>query len=215
MNTRVLLADDHQIVREGLCAMLEKQRNITVVGTARNGREALQLAKKLKPDVVIMDISMPDLNGIEATRLMLAEIGRVRIIALSMHSDRRLVAEMLRAGASGFLLKECAFHELTTAIESVANGQTYLSPKVTGVVVDDFVRTTPPTEAMTRLTERERQVLQLIAEGRTTKQIAEKIGISPKTVDTHRQQIMRKLDLHSVAELTKYAVREGITSLEP
>lgn len=218
MAVRILLADDHKIVRDGLRSLLEKQQGMEVVGEAENGRRALQLAQQKKPDVVIMDVSMPDLNGIEATRQMLADQPRLRVIALSMHSDRRLVAGMLQAGASGFLLKDCAFDELARAINAVMSNQPYLSPRIAGTVIQDYVRRMTPSESPTSdalLTTREREVLQLLAEGWSTKKIGSHLHVSVKTVETHRRQMMDKLGLHSIAEITKYAIREGLTSLEP
>ncbi len=217
MAVRILLADDHKIVRDGLRSLLEKQQGMEVVGEAENGRLALELARQKKPDVVIMDVSMPDLNGIEATRQMLAAQPGVRVIALSMHSDRRLVAGMLQAGASGFLLKDCAFDELARAINAVMSNQPYLSPRITGTVIQDYVRRMTPSESSTAdaLTKREREVLQLLAEGWSPRQIGTHLYVGTKTVETHRRRIMQKLGLHSIAELTKYAVREGLTSLEP
>jgi DNA-binding NarL/FixJ family response regulator len=218
MAVRILLADDHKIVRDGLRSLLEKQQGMEVVGEAENGRRALELAQQKKPDVVIMDVSMPDLNGIEATRQMLADQPRVRVIALSMHSDRRLVAGMLQAGASGFLLKYCAFDELARAINTVMSNQPYLSPRIAGTVIQDYVRRITPSESPTSdalLTTREREVLQLLAEGWSTKKIGSHLHVSVKTVETHRRQMMDKLGLHTIAEITKYAIREGLTSLEP
>lgn len=216
MKIRVLLADDHKIMRDGLCSLLAKQNNIEVIAEAENGRKAVQLALEKKPDVVIMDISMPDMNGIEATRQIVAELPKTKVIALSMHSDKRFVVEMFQAGASGFLLKDCASQELTRAIHTVAAKQTYLSAEIAGIMVDAYVSRfkTPDSSASSALTGREREVLQLIAEGWSTKQIASHLYISVKTVETHRRQIMKKLNRHSVAGLTKYAIREGLTSLE-
>jgi len=217
MALRILLADDHKIVRDGLRSLLEKQQGMEVVGEAENGRRALELAHQKKPDVVIMDVSMPDLNGIEATRQMLADQPGVRVIGLSMHSDRRLVAGMLQAGAFGFLLKDCAFDELARAINAVMSNQPYLSPRIAGTVIQDYVRRMTPSESSTAdaLTKREREVLQLLAEGWSTKKIGSHLHVSVKTVETHRRQMMDKLGLHSIAEITKYAIREGLTSLEP
>lgn len=217
MALRILLADDHKIVRDGLRSLLEKQQGMEVVGEAENGRLVLELARQKKPDVVIMDVSMPDLNGIEATRQMLAAQPGVRVIALSMHSDRRLVAGMLQAGASGFLLKDCAFDELARAIHAVMANQPYLSPRIAETVIQDYVRRMTPSESSTAdaLTKRQREVLQLLAEGWSTKHISSHLYLSVKTVETHRREIMAKLSLHSIAELTKYAIREGLTSLEP
>jgi len=215
--TRILLADDHKIVCEGLRNLLEKQPNMEVVGEAADGRTAVAMAKQLLPDVVIMDIAMPGLNGIEAARQIVQESRNVKVITLSMHSDKRFVAEMLKAGASGYLLKDSAFEELTAAVKTVLSGKVYLSPNVAGVVVDEYVRRKPPHDSaggFSILTSKEREVLQLLAEGRSTKEIAVRLKVSVKTIETHRQHIMDKLDIHSVAELTKYAIREGMTSLE-
>lgn len=216
MSIKIVLADDHKIMREGLKALLERQEDIQVVAEAENGLEAVRLAQKLKPDLVIMDIGMPGLNGIEATRQIVNEVPDVKVVALSMHSDRRYVIEMLKVGASGYLLKDSASEELTSAIRTVAARQPYLSPKITDVVIKDYLSTLSKGEAtaFTVLTAREREVLQLIAEGKTTKQIAMALHVSVKTVETHRQQMMEKLNIRSVAELTKYAIREGLTSLE-
>jgi two-component system response regulator NreC len=185
-----------------------------VIGMAENGRQALQMTRKLKPDVVIMDISMPDLNGMDATRQIIDEVPGVKVIALSMHSDKHFVEGMLRAGVAAYLLKESAFEELIKAIRIVCLGKKYLSPEVTDVVLRHYLSTSLENdiEKSRELTLREREVLQLIAEGRATKEIAGRLHISVKTVETHRKKIMDKLNLHSVAELTKYAVRHGITS---
>ncbi|MBZ0273305.1 response regulator transcription factor [bacterium] len=215
-NIRILLVDDHKIVREGYRTLLANERGMEVVGEADDGRAAIAACRKLTPDVVVMDITMPNLNGVEATRLILEEMPKVRVVILSMHGDKRFVTSALKSGATGFLMKDCAFEELADAIRTAARGQTYLSPKVTGIVVDDYVRrvTNPAPVEGPRISPREREVLQLVAEGKPTREIAEVLHLSVKTVETHRQQIMLKLDLHSVAELTKYAIREGITTLE-
>ncbi len=217
MSIRIVLADDHKIMREGLKALLEKQQDVEVIAEAETGLEAVRVAQKLKPDIVIMDIGMPGLNGIEATRQIVAEVPGVKVIALSMHSDKRFVIEMLKVGASGYLLKDSASEELTSCIRAVAANQPYLSPKITDVVLKDYLSTLSKAEpsAFSVLTAREREVLQLIAEGKSTKQIAFALHVSVKTVETHRQQMMEKLNLRSIAELTKYAIREGLTSLEP
>jgi DNA-binding NarL/FixJ family response regulator len=215
MKTRVLLADDHVMMRGGLRMLLEQNAELAVVGEAEDGRETVRLAKKLSPDVVVMDIAMPDMNGIEATRQIIAEHPGVKVIALSMHSDRHFVSEMLKAGATAYLLKQCAVDELIMAIRTVLKNQTYLSPCISGVVVDHFVRNTSKSEStvFSHLTDREREVLQLMAEGKSSKVIANQLNLSIKTIETHRMKIMEKLDIHTVAELTKYAVREGLTSL--
>lgn len=213
---RILLVDDHKIIVDGLVTLLAKEQDMEVVGTADNGRVAVTQAKALHPDVVIMDMSMPDLNGIEATRQILEVQPDTRIVGLSMHSDRRFVSEMFKVGACGYLLKDCAFDELTRAIRTVISGKMYLSPGVAGVVMSEFVRYLPGGEESVFgvLTSRERQVLQLLAEGKNTKGIALHLNVSIKTVETYRRQIMDKLGTNSVAELTKYAIREGLTSLE-
>ena len=217
MNTKILLADDHKIIRDGLRALLEKEPDMEVVGEAQDGITTVRLAKKFLPNIVIMDIGMPDMNGIDATRQIISETQGVKVIALSMHSDRRFVLQMLKAGASGYLLKDSAFEELASAIKTVMAGQPYLSPKITDVVIKEYIVSLPKNEesVFTKITTREREVLQLLAEGKATKQIAAFLNVSVKTIETHRQQIMEKLDIHSVAELTKYAIREGLTSLEP
>jgi DNA-binding NarL/FixJ family response regulator len=215
MSIKIVLADDHKIVRDGLRSLLENQQDIEVVAEAEDGRTTVKQAQKFSPDVIIMDISMHDLNGIEATRQIIARAPGVKVLALSMHSDKRFVTGMLRAGASGYLLKESAFRELVNAIRVVALNQTYLSPRIAGMVTEDYVHHLSATNSSTRLTltAREREVLQLLAEGKSTKQMAAHLHVSVKTIETHRQKIMDKLDIYSVAELTKYAIREGLTSL--
>lgn len=216
MTIQILLADDHKITRDGLKALLENQKNMAVIGEAENGRKAVRLALELKPDVIVMDINMPELNGIEATRQIKAELPEAKIIALSMYSDKRYVVGMLKAGVSGYLLKNCAFDELVSAISAVVNNQNYMSPKIADTVMKDYanILESSDTSPASLLTAREREVLQLIAEGLKTKDIATRIHVSIKTVETHRQQIMRKLNAKSVAELTKIALREGLTSLD-
>jgi two-component system, NarL family, response regulator NreC len=214
MNIKVLIADDHQIVREGLRSMLEKEPWIKVVGEAEEGRTALRLARELNPDVIIIDVAMPDLNGIEATRQILAELPAIKVIALSMHDDRRFILNMVKAGAKGYLLKDSAFKDLVKAIRVVVANKTYLSSEITDIVVKDYIATSSSEEssAFYLLSPRERECLQLIAEGKTTNQIAEDLHISIKTVETHRAQLMAKLGVKGVAELTKYAIREGLTT---
>jgi two-component system response regulator NreC len=214
MSIKVMIADDHQIVREGLRAMLEKEHDIKVVGEAVDGRMTERLARELVPDVIIMDVAMPDLNGIEATRQIVAELPGVKIIALSMHDDRRFVLNMFKAGAVGYMLKDCAFKDLAKAIRVVMSNKTYLSHEIADIVVKDYLASSSPAESSVfhLLSPREREVLQLIAEGKTSPQIADNLHISVKTVESHRQQIMIKLKIKTVAELTKYAIREGLTS---
>ncbi len=216
MNTEILLADDHQIVRDGLKSLIEKQPAMRVVGEASNGRDVVRLAGELQPDVIILDIGMPELNGIDATRQIKGQYPLIKILALSMQSDSRFVAQMLSVGASGYLLKDCAFEELSRAIQTVIEGQTYLSPGITSQVIKDYVRRINSSDQSEGhfLTPREREVIQLLAEGLSTKAIASQLVISVKTVESHRTQIMEKLDMHSIAQLTKYAIREGLTRLE-
>jgi two-component system response regulator NreC len=213
---KIILADDHQIVRQGLRTLLTAEPDMKIVGEADNGRAALRLAQELAPQVVIMDVSMPDLNGIEATRQILADHPGIKVIALSMHSDSLFVLNMLKSGASGYLLKDCALEELVKAIRTVVRQKTYLSPGVSDILIKDFATTWSDnsSSAFSILTTREREVLQLMAEGRTTNQIADQLCVSVKTVEAHRKQVMNKLGIHSVAELTKYAIRQGLTSLD-
>jgi len=216
MQITILLADDHEIIRNGLRSLIEKEGGLKVIGEAENGRTAIHLARELKPDVVVMDIGMPDLNGIEATRQITSEVPGVKVLALSMHTDKRFVTGMLKAGASGYMLKDGAFEELIHAIRLVASNRIYISPGIGSVLVDDLRHPSQDKgPALPLLTAKEREVLQLVAEGKSTKEIASQLNVSVKTAETHRQHIMEKLGIHSVAELTKYAVREGLTSLEP
>ncbi len=215
MKKKIILVDDHKITREGLRSLLESQSDMEVIAEADNGRSAVKLSLKLVPDVVVMDISMPDLNGIDATHQILAKMPKIKVIALSMYSDRRYVLGMLKAGVTGYLLKDCAFEELIRAIRGVLDGQTYMSPEIADTVMKDYSKhlASTDTSPLSTLTEREREVLQLIAEGMSTKRIAESLHISTKTIETHRRQLMTKLNLHSIAELTKFALREGLTDL--
>jgi DNA-binding NarL/FixJ family response regulator len=215
MSIKILLADDHNLIREGLRALISEEPGMAVIAEAEDGRIAVQLTAKLSPDVVIMDISMPGLNGIDATRQILSKSPAPKIIALSMHMERRMILEMLNAGASGYLLKDCAFGEVIRAIETVMSNCTYLSPRIADIIVKDYVNRVPRTDlsSLTLLSPREREVLQLLAEGSKTRDIAATLHISAKTVDTYRLQIMEKLGIHSIAELTKFAIREGLTSI--
>jgi DNA-binding NarL/FixJ family response regulator len=216
MTAKILIVDDHQIFREGLRALLSNQPDVQVLAEAEDGRKALRLCQELRPDLVIMDVGLPDLNGIEATRQITSMISGIKVIGLSMHADRRFVVEMLKAGASGYLLKDCAFLELKQALKAVMNQRAYLSPEIAHVVLQDYTRLFPRTKisAFSLLSSREREVLQLLAEGKSTRQIASALHLSVKTIETHRQHLMEKLNLHTLAGLIKYAVREGITSLE-
>jgi DNA-binding NarL/FixJ family response regulator len=216
MAIRILIANDHHIFRQGLRALLEKEPGMKVVGEADDGLKTVALVRKLTPHVVITDVNLPNLNGIEATRQIHTDYPSIKIIAYSMHADRHQVLNMLKVGACGYLLKDSPFEELVKAIRLVFDGKTYLSPGVTEVVVKDYARIDLPFDQpdLTQLTAREREVLKLLVEGKNTKQIAGVLQISVKTVETHRQKIMQKLGTHSVADLTKYALREGLTSLE-
>ncbi len=217
MSVKILLADDHAIVRQGLRSLLEKESDIEVVGEAEDGRKAMQLVRELVPDIVVMDITMPNLNGIDATHEIMSEFPRIKVIALSTHSHKRFITGMLKAGASGYILKECLFDEFVQAMRTVIGGGTYLSPRITDAVVSDYVEclSTAVSSQLATLTDREHEVLQLLAEGKSTKQIALELHVSTKAIEANRRHIMEKLDIHSIAELTKYAVREGLTSLEP
>jgi len=205
---RILLADDHAVVRQGFKMILAAQPDMEIVGEAGNGREAVELAEKLRPEVVVMDVSMPELNGIEATRRLAASIPHTRVVALSMHKDSVYVREILRAGARGYLLKESLATDLVTAVRAAAAGEAYISPAVSNAVLDDYRRHV--TNPIDLLTSREREVLQMLAEGKTNKEIAVVLNLSVYTVDAHRGRIMEKLNLHSINELVRFAVRNGM-----
>ena len=213
---KVLIADDHGIVRDGLRALIEKHPDWEVVGEAEDGQKAVQLAVELLPDIVIMDVAMPNLNGIEATRQIVDKLPSVRVVALSMHSTRHFVVDMLKAGASGYVLKACLFDDLVNAMETVMTGEVYLSPRIASMVVDDYVNDVSQDNVpiSSILTNREREVVQLLAEGKSVKQIAMQLHLSAKTIDANRRQVMDKLNIHNVAKLTKYAICNGLTSIE-
>ncbi len=215
MTVKILLVDDHQIMREGLRALLEKESDLEVVAEASNGREALDLVQRDPPNIVVMDIGMPKLNGIETARIVTSDHPDINVVALSTHADKRYVVSMLQAGAVAYVLKDAAAAELVQAIRTTLRGRKYLSPQIASTVIDSFLNgESPDTEKpAAELGAREREVLQLLAEGMTSCEIASQLHISTSTVETHRRNIMKKLSLHSVAELTKYAIREGISSL--
>lgn len=216
MTIKILLADDHNITRQGLKALLEKEKNMVVVAEAENGREAVHLAIEHRPDIIIMDINMPELNGIEATRQIISEAPQIKIIALSMFSERRYVSKMLEVGVSGYLLKNNAFEELMTAIDAVLKNKGYLSQNIAHVVMKDYSnRLSKKDESQIfLLTNREREVLQLIAEGLNSQEIADKLFVSVKTISSNRRNLMDKLKTNSIAELTKIAIREGVIALD-
>ncbi len=212
---KVVLADDHMIIRDGLRSLLERQPDMEVVAEADNGRAALKHVKELSPDVVIMDISMRELNGIDATSQIVKVSPKVKVLSLSMYSDKRFIKGMLKAGASGYILKDSAFKELVDAIRVIVGGKIYISPSVASIVMDDYLEHSSERESSIRslLTLRELEVLQLLAEGKSTKQIALSLHLSIKTIESHRIRVMRKIDVSNIADLTKYAIREGIISL--
>jgi DNA-binding NarL/FixJ family response regulator len=212
---KILLVDDHQMMRDGLRAVLAREPDLEVVGEAADGHQAIAKARALHPDAVVMDISMPGLNGLEATRAIVAEQPAIRVVGLSINADRRYVHAIFEAGASGYLLKSCAADELVVALRTVGRGQAYVSPAIAGVVVQGFLGHAAPV-ALTpvELSAREREVLQLLAEGKSSKDVAAVLGVALSTVDTYRRQITTKLGIHSIAELTKYAIRHGLTSLD-
>ncbi len=215
MKLRVLIVDDHEMFREGLKRQLETKFDLKVVAEASNGEEAIQQAKAHKPDLIIMDINMPKMNGIEATETILSLLPKSKVIALTMHNDKGFVTKMLRSGASAYVSKQSAFNELERAIAAISTNQKYISPSIEEAILNDYLNQTNrmsiPSEI---LSPKERKILQYIAEGKNTKEIALQLNLSPKTVETHRMHLMEKLDIHTVAELTKYALREGLTSLE-
>jgi len=214
MSIKVLIVDDHKIVRDGLRILIDKQQDMKVVAEAEDGKVAVKLAKKLLPDVIIMDITMPGMNGIDATRQIISDTPSIKVIALSMHSDKRFVTGMLEAGASGYLLKDCAFNELAGAIRRVASNHLYISPGIPDAVANSFTNRNVQSRKPSMLTKREREILHLLADGKTTRQISSLLTISTSTIQTHIRNIMMKLDLSSNAELIKYALKEGIISID-
>jgi len=212
----IILVDDHVIMRDGLRHLLDEESDIEVIGEADNGRKAVKLALEKKPDIVIMDIAMQDMNGIEATRQIKSNNPEIKVIALSMHSERQIVVGVFRAGASGYLLKESSSLELVDAIRTIHIGRKYLSQKISDIVLQEISDVKKDTKeiGVDVLTNRECEILQLISEGNSTKKVADVLFISPKTVESHRANIMEKLNIHNIPELTKYAIRAGLTSLE-
>ena len=214
MTTRILLVDDHELMREGLRSILAREEDVEIVGEASGGRDAISLSRTLAPDVVVMDVGMKDLNGIDATRQIRHELPKIQVIALSSHSDSRYVSAILDAGACGYLLKANAYADLRKALQAARQGMNYLCPEVTKGVVDASLHGPQTRAEPSALSEREREVLQLLAEGLSSPQIGKRLFIATSTVETHRRAIMRKLQIHSVADLTKWAIREGLTELE-
>ncbi|WP_372753479.1 response regulator [Mariniflexile sp.] len=212
MKIKILLVDDHQILRDGIRNVIEKNASMEVIGEAKDGREAIKLCKQLKPNVVIMDIAMEGLNGVESTSRIVQENPETKVIALSMHSNKRFVLGMFKAGAYGYLLKDCDSEELIKAIKTVSINQKYIAQNISGIILTELISTNNEEEVT--LTSREKEILQLIAEGKSSKDIGEILFLSPKTVDAHRKNIMDKLELHSLPELTKYALRTGLISLD-
>lgn len=216
MSIKIVLADDHAMLRDGMHRAFQTESDFEVVGLAGNGQEAVKLVRELSPHVVVMDIGMPELNGFEATRLIKKDFPAVKVIGLSMHSNDKYIREMFRAGASGYLLKNSPFEELVEAIRSVMDGKTYVSPAIGDTIIQDFISKPEESKsAFSVLSQREREVLQMFAEGKTTKQTAMCLHISPKTVEAHRLNLMNKLGFDNIAQLTKYAIQEGITPSEP
>ena len=212
MAIKILLAEDHAIVREGLCAMIEKESDMEVVGEVEDGLEAVQQARKLNPDVIIMDVSMPGMNGIDATRQIKANMSNIKVLALSVHDKREYVTDMLDAGVSGYLLKDCVCSELIKAIRRVMKDESYLSPKIAAIVLDERQKEIAATETV--LNQQEQKLLKLLAEGKSAKEIAEQYDANLKTIEAQRRRIMKKLEISNLAGLVKYAIREGLVSCD-
>ncbi len=215
MSIKIILADDHAMLRHGLSRSFQQEKDMDVIGQAADGHSTIDLVRELSPDVVVMDIGMPDLNGVEATRRIRKDYPKVKVVGLSMHSSDKYIREMFRAGASGYLLKDCPFEELVEAIRTVVGGKTYISPSIGRMIVKQYASQPEEESAFCILSQREREVLQLFAEGKTTKHVAKRLHISPKTVEAHRSRIMNKLEIDNIAQLTKYAIQEGLTQAEP
>ena len=215
MKKGILLVDDHQLFRDGIQNLLDQQVDLEVIATAQDGWKAIEMTRKHAPQIVVMDVTMPNLNGMDATRRIRQENPEVKIIALSMHAHTRFVDEMIKAGASGYLLKECAFEDLVRAIREVLDDKMYLSPAVTKTVVQDYLNPSSKKEkpGLSRLSSKEREILQLIAEGKTNEEIAQELCMSRRTVEKHRSNVMNKLEINNIADLVKFALREGLTKL--
>jgi DNA-binding NarL/FixJ family response regulator len=215
MSVRILLVDDHRVLREGLRSLLERQKGMEVVGEAGEGRTALRLVREVQPDIVIMDVNMDGMDGIDTTRLITREYPDIKVIGLSMYLRKTFVSEMFKSGAAGYLLKDTAFAEIVEAINLVMSGQKYVCPKVAGLLVDEYVQGGTGAAAKARLTERELEVVRMLANGKTSKEIALITNTSVKTVDACRRRVMQKLEINSLADLVKYAIREGLTAVDP
>jgi len=215
MSIKILIADDHQLFREGLVNLLADSSGIEVIAEAQDGKETLLLAKKLKPDIVIMDIGMPIMNGLQATTALQKDHPEIKVIALSMHSDRDYIKSMLEAGASGYLFKNCSYHQLIEAIKSVYSGKKYLSDDITEVVINDYLyHESEVAPSDTILSERESEILKLYAEGKSSREIADLLFVSVKTIGTHKQNILNKLGLKTIPDMVKYALKSGMIPLE-